>query len=500
MSRMIRPLEAHSKTIGELLRFLGLPETQSEISFTGITANSREVQSGDLFIAAPGATVDSRHGAEFVESAIANGASIVMSDRAIEFTGTPVIVIEELTAMIGEISSWFYRSPSRSMSCVGITGTNGKTTTATILKQLWEADQRSTGLVGTLGIDIAGDFHSGTHTTPSAPELQAILATMSERHIRNVAMEVSSHALSLGRVSGVRFNVVAFTNLSQDHLDFHGDMDQYFAAKSKLFTQQYGDLAIINIDDAHGARLLESASLPTVSISRSNRKANWFYDSIAPESNGYRIAIRGESGILIEGFLPFLGEHNLDNALIAVSIAVIQGVDPLVVAAALPRLQSVAGRLEMIDAGQKFQAVVDFAHSPDAVIRILETLRKPAHDRGGRLIAVLGCGGDRDNSKRPLMGKALLEGSDVAIFTSDNPRSEEPNRILDEMIHGLKLRDESTIEVDRRSAIALAVATATDNDTVVVLGKGHEVGQEIAGVKYPFDDRIELASAIEALR
>ena len=497
---LIRPLEPHAKSLLELSRFLSLSESDSSATFTGITADSRDVQPGDLFIAAPGAQAGSHHGADFAQVAVVNGAVAILSDRHIHSINVPVIVTDQLPMMIGVVAAWFYGAPSRSMSCVGITGTNGKTTTATILKQFWEADQRATGLIGTLGIDIAGEFHPGTHTTPTAPELQSVLATMSERHIRNVAMEVSSHSLVQGRVQGTRFSLVGFTNLSQDHLDFHGDMESYFAAKALLFTQQYAEKALINIDDAYGARLVEQSELSVVTLSRSNRKANWFYDRAEAEANGYRIAIRGDSGILIEGFLPFLGEHNLDNALMAVASAVIDGVDPLVIAAALPQLKTVAGRLEIVDAGQKFKALVDFAHSPDAVVRILETLRKPTHERGGRLIAVLGCGGDRDASKRPIMGKALLEGSDVAIFTSDNPRSENPAAILNQMTAGLNLKAESAIEIDRRVAIALAVATASDEDTVVILGKGHEVGQEIAGVKYPFDDRIELARAIEALR
>ena len=497
---MIRPLEQTTRSVNDLERFLGASESGSTVTFTGITTNSNDVLPGDLFVAAPGATPTSRHGSEFNEAAISRGAVAILCDHPIQTSEVPVILHPALTMMIGEVASWFYGSPSRAMACVGITGTNGKTTTATLLKQLWESDGRTTGLMGTLGVDIAGEFHPGTHTTPTATEVQSITATMLERHVRNLVMEVSSHALELGRVSGMRYAIAGFTNLSQDHLDFHGDMESYFQAKAKLFTSQYSDLGIINIDDAYGAQLFASATIPMVSVSRRDRKAHWFYERIETEHQGFRVAIRGESGILIEGFLPLLGEHNLDNALMAIAIAVLQGVDPLVIAAALPQLKSVAGRLELVKVGQDFQALVDFAHSPDAVVRILKTLRTAAHARSGRLIAVLGCGGDRDRTKRPLMGKALIDGADVAIFTSDNPRSEDPQSILDEMTIGLELNEESAIESDRRMAIALAVATAGSLDTVVVLGKGHETGQEIAGVKHPFDDRVELAQAIEALR
>ena len=309
-------------------------------------------------------------------------------------------------------------------------------------------------------------------------------------------MEVSSHALEARRVSGTKFALVGFTNLTQDHLDFHGDMNSYFAAKAKLFTPEYSELGFVNIDDSYGKELFNAAPIPVISLSRENRTAQWHFERCELKARGYSVAIRGTGGILIEGDINLIGDHNLDNVLMAVAMASEFEVDPLVIGNSLAQLQGAAGRLESVDIGQKFMALVDYAHTPDAVTRTLSTLRRSVE---GRIIAVLGCGGDRDKSKRPVMGRELLVGSDVAIFTSDNPRSEKPEQILKEMVSELTLGESASVIVDRREAIALAVATALPGDCVVLLGKGHEVGQEIAGKKYAFDDRIELARAIEEL-
>ena len=287
------------------------------------------------------------------------------------------------------------------------------------------------------------------------------------------------------------------TNLTQDHLDFHGDMESYFQAKALLFTPEFTESAVVNIDDPHGLRLFNEAKVPTKSLSRSGHNADWYFDSFTFSSagNGYEVAIRGSGGILIEGFLPLLGLHNLDNALLAIALAVESGVDPIALAYYMRRLSAPVGRLEPVEVGQKFLALVDYAHTPDAVSRALSTARTLT---SGRVIAVLGCGGDRDKSKRPIMGRALREGADLAVFTSDNPRSEDPELILNEMVDGVE-SEKQIIEPDRRAAIATAVLEAEPGDCVIVLGKGHERGQEISGVKHPFDDRIELARAIEEL-
>jgi UDP-N-acetylmuramoyl-L-alanyl-D-glutamate--2,6-diaminopimelate ligase len=492
---MIRPISDYVKSVSELANFIGI-ESSLELNFTGITSDSRSVVTGDLFVALPGTNA---HGAGFIDEVIKSGAiGVITDDAGAKLIGTklPVIIISNPRQVLGDICSWFYSSPSSAMQVIGITGTNGKTTTTTILNQILQFAGKSTGLIGTIGIEIGFENIAASFTTPEASELQSLLATMHERHISKVSMEVSSHALEARRVAGTKFAMVGFTNLTQDHLDFHGDMATYFAAKSKLFTPEFSELAFVNIDDSYGRKLFESPQIAMISIARENRNAQWHFERIEQTSQGYLVAIRGTGGILIEGELKLIGEHNLDNLLMAAAIASQLEIDPIVIGNSFLHLKGAAGRLESIDIGQKFLALVDYAHTPDAVARVLATLRKSV---SGRIIAVLGCGGDRDKAKRPIMGRELLEGSDLAIFTSDNPRSEVPEEILAEMIGNLKLKETSAKLVDRREAIAFAVASALPGDCVVILGKGHEVGQEISGKKFAFDDRIELARAIEEL-
>ena len=492
---MIRPESDFKKSVADLSRFIGLT-TEVDFEFTGITSDSRAIEKGDLFVALPGAKV---HGASFIDQITASGAAGILTDaEGGKLVGDklPVIEISNPRHILGDICSWFYGSPSSSLHIAGITGTNGKTTTTTILNQILTIAGKSTGLIGTIGIEIGTEKLATGFTTPEASELQSLFATMNERHISHVAMEVSSHAIEAKRIAGTKFSLVGFTNLTQDHLDFHGDMASYFAAKAKLFTTEYSELGFINIDDNFGRELFNKSEIPVIALSRTDKSAQWHYEQIEMVPGGYFVAIRGTGGILIEGNLNLIGEHNLDNLLMAVAMAAEFEVDPLVIANSLSKLIGAAGRLESVNIGQKFIALVDYAHTPDAVTRTLATLRKSVT---GRIIGVLGCGGDRDKTKRPIMGRELLAGSDFAVFTSDNPRSEKPEIILEEMVSGVSLGENCAVIVDRREAIALAVASAMPGDCVVVLGKGHEIGQEIAGKKYPFDDRIELARAIEEL-
>jgi UDP-N-acetylmuramoyl-L-alanyl-D-glutamate--2,6-diaminopimelate ligase len=492
---MIRPESDFVKSVADLANFIGV-NSELNLEFSGLSSDSRSVQAGDLFVALPGST---SHGASYIDAVKVSGAVGVITDEAgAEIVGAklPVIIISNPRQFLGAICSWFYGSPSSAMQLVGITGTNGKTTTTSILNQILVSAGKSTGLIGTVGIEIGPEKLNANFTTPEASELQSLLATMRERHISHVAMEVSSHALEARRVAGVKFSMVGFTNLTQDHLDFHGDMANYFAAKSKLFTSEYSELGFINIDDPYGQKLFNDSQIPMISLARENTEAQWHFTRIEPTNRGYSVAIRGTGGILIEGEINLIGEHNLDNLLMATAMASQLEIDPIVIGNSFLHLHGAPGRLESVDIGQKFLALVDYAHTPDAVTRILATLRKSVN---GRIIAVLGCGGDRDRTKRPIMGRELLAGSDLAIFTSDNPRSESPESILNEMVAGLDLKENSTTLIDRREAIAFAVASALPGDCVIVLGKGHETGQEIAGAKFAFDDRIELARAIEEL-
>jgi len=482
------------RAVAELTSAISKSLDLENISISGISIDSHQIEAGDLFVAVAGTKV---HGATYAGNAKLNGAVAVLTDEvgAGIITDLPVLVVADPRATAGVVSAWLYKEPMRDMFSVGVTGTNGKTTVTTLMYQIAMAAGRQSGLIGTVETRIGDEIVEALRTTPEAPELQSLAAVMRERHMRNLFIEVSSHAVSLNRIGGSHFDIAAFTNLSQDHLDFHQDMDSYFAAKAALFSYRYADTAYINIDCPWAARLLEIQELPVVRISRHAKSADWYFERIETGVHSTTIAIRGAGGILIESTTKLVGDFNLDNLLMAIAICVASGIDPIDIATITPSLTGAEGRLEKVDLGQSFTALVDYAHSPDSVISVLETLRKSTT---GKVIAVLGCGGDRDKSKRPLMGAALLAGSDLAIFTSDNPRSEDPAQIISEMVSGLTLSATSEIEPDRKRAIEIAVAAAQPGDVVVILGKGHESGQEIAGVKHNFDDRLVLAAAIEA--
>ena len=485
------------KSLKSLAQLLDTDVLQGDVMISGLTHSSQEIEPGDIFLAFPGAKT---HGARFITQAKERGAHAILTDhegaRIISelVVDLPIVEVKDPRRAAGILAAWFYDEPMRDMYCVGITGTNGKTTTTTLLFQIWTGTGRESGLIGTVETRIGSDLVKSKRTTPESSDLQALAATMRERHVRNLTMEVSSHAISLERIRGAHFAVVAFTNLSQDHLDFHNTMEEYFQAKSALFTFEYADLGVINIDDPYGARLAENSSIPIRVLSRTNPKADWSYVSAYPHLRGNDVVIRGPGGILIEGLLPLHGDYNLDNALMAAALAFESGVDPIEIAALLPTLSGAQGRLESVVVGQDFGAFVDYAHSPDAVSRVLEACRAMTQ---GKVIAVLGCGGDRDSTKRPLMGSALSQGSDVAVFTSDNPRSEDPVEILRQMTSALSIGVPDQIIVDRKNAIQYAIGQASPGDVVIILGKGHETGQEMAGKIIPFDDRLVLAQAIE---
>ena len=485
---MIRPVASPTKSLASIAKYIG-SEFNQELEINGISQNAAEVEPGDIFVAIQGAK---HHGIEFIDQAIEKGAVAVVTDAKGLTMKLPTLVVADPRRVAGEIASYIYGQPSSNMFSVGITGTNGKTTVTTLLHQIWQFARWDSGLIGTVNTQINSEILPSTHTTPEAATLQSLLAAMRERHCRAVAMEVSSHALELFRVTGTHFNIAGFTNLTQDHLDFHGDMDSYFKAKSKLFRYGVSDLAVINIDDLHGSKLADSSEIPVVTVSRSG-KADWRYEEITHFGATTQVKIRGKDGVLIEGATHLIGDFNLDNLLMAVAIAVLSGVDPIEISANLPIYTGAPGRLERVNVGQDYLAFVDYAHTPDAVINVIQSAKQMVKDSRGKVIAVLGCGGDRDKSKRPLMGKALT-AADYPIFTSDNPRSEDPQVILSEMVSGLSHKGE--VIIDRRAAIERAVALANPGDVIALLGKGHEIGQEISGIKYPFDDRKVLAEAI----
>ena len=490
---MQRLVTAPSLTLDRAAQLLSAEVMNSqEIAFTGIVAQDGDVEPGDLFLALPGHNV---HGSKFIENARSRGAVAVLTDAlgATVNSSLPTLIVKDAREAGALLSCALYADPTRAMQSIGITGTNGKTTVSTLLYQIFMAIGRESGLIGTVESRIGLDRIHSVRTTPEAPELQALAAVMAERHVRHLVMEVSSHALDLKRLIGSHFSIVGFTNLSQDHLDFHGDMESYFRAKKRLFTFEYADLGFVNIDNHYGEILARESEIPVVEISRLEKGATWHYEEITSTAAGYEFRLRGRDGILISSSTKMHGGFNLDNLLMAVAIAIESGVDPLELSRVIPGLTGAAGRLENIDAGQEFRAIVDYAHTPDAVINVLQAAREFTT---GRVIGILGCGGDRDNSKRALMGSALLNHSDIAIFTSDNPRSENPAEILHQMSGHLSFEQPSRVIEDRKSAIAYAVSVAGPGDTVLLLGKGHESGQEINGVVTDFDDRVELAQEI----
>lgn len=494
---MIRPLHAFSLTLEEAANLLNAERKNFEnVEFSGLTHSDSEIKPGDIFLAFPGSKV---HGGEFISAAISKGAVAVLTDKAGANFSTvlPTLIVSDAREAGALLAAHFYHDPIRAMKSIGITGTNGKTTVTTLLYQLFSALGRESGLIGTVETRIGSESIKSERTTPEAADLQALAATMREQEMRHLVMEVSSHSLDLQRLAGSFFSIVGFTNLTQDHLDYHQDMESYFKVKSKLFTREYSDTGFINIDDTYGARLYEEAPIKVFSLSRHNPKATWHYVEINPLQHGFEFEICGRDGVSIKTRTSLQGGFNLDNLLLAIAIAYECEVTPEEISAIVPTLTGAPGRLEAVVLGQNFKALVDYAHSPDAVVNVLQAVREFTP---GRVIAVLGCGGDRDATKRPLMGSALINGSDIAVFTSDNPRNEDAIEILQQMVSGNSVTTPSQVISDRAEAIAYAVSVATAGDTVIILGKGHESGQDISGFVTDFDDRIHLAQEIEARR
>jgi UDP-N-acetylmuramoyl-L-alanyl-D-glutamate--2,6-diaminopimelate ligase len=465
-----------------------------DVAVTGVTHDSRDVRPGDVYAALPGSRA---HGAEFAAQARDNGAVAALSDRAVE--GLPTLVVDAPRKVLGDLARWVYDDPSAAMDVVGVTGTNGKTTTAYLLESAFRASGRATGLVGTVETRVAGEVVESAHTTPEAPDLQALLATMRERGVTGVGMEVSSHGLALGRVDGTTFAAAVFTNLSQDHLDFHKDMESYFKAKASLFTRERSKVAVVNVDDPYGERLLERTHLPVVTTSATGRRlADWQAHDVELGLDGATFRVTAP-GVDTPVRLRLPAAYNVANALGALAALASVGVDVDAAVAGIEAVTGVPGRLERVDRGQPFLAVVDYAHSPDSVASVLRALRPLA--RNGNVVVVLGCGGDRDREKRPLMGRAAAEGADLVVATSDNPRSEDPLAILDAMVAGIReVGTRHVVEPDRAKAIRLAVAEAKPGDVVLVAGKGHEQGQTFGDVTVPFDDRVVLGEALAEAR
>jgi len=429
---------------------------------SAITHDSRAVVPGSLFCCVPGANVD---GHEFAGQAVEAGAVALLDEHVVPVEVTQVVVAEARAAM-APVAAAFFGHPSRHLQVVGVTGTNGKTTTVHLLGAVFEAAGRPAGVIGTL---------TGERTTPEAPELQARLASFRDEGATAVAMEVSSHALALHRADAVWFSVAVFTNLSQDHLDFHETMEEYFAAKARLFDPARAALAVVNADDAHGRLLLESAPVPMVPYSLADARDL----RVGPTMSTF--TWRGADVRLGLG-----GRVNVANALAAATAAHELGIGSLDIARGLSSAGPVPGRYEAVDAGQPFAVLVDYAHTPDGLEQLLRSVRETTQ---GRALVVFGAGGDRDRDKRPAMGEVATRLADEAVLTSDNPRSEDPNSIIDAVRAGASTSGVLHVEPDRRAAIAYALGRAVGGDVVVIAGKGHETTQQFADRVVDFDDR-----------
>lgn len=471
-----------------------------DVQVTGVTLRGQNALPGDLFAALPGA---SSHGARFASDAVAQGAVAVLTDPAgVGAMGgaveVPVLVHPDPRSVLGDLAATVYGHPSQRLRVIGVTGTSGKTTTTYLAEAGLRSAERVAGLIGTVGIRIDGRDQPSALTTPEAPDLQALLAVMVEQGVDTVVMEVSSHALTLGRIDGVRFAVGGFTNLSRDHLDFHPTMQDYFDAKARLFDPEspsHASLSVICIDDDAGQQMARIADRP-VSVSATGRVADWRVENVETVESGAQEFLAVDPAGVHHGLrIGLPGRYNVANCLLAIALLDAVGVSPEQAAPGL-RSATVPGRLEPIDRGQGFLALVDYAHKPGALRAVLDTLRAQSD---GRLAVVFGAGGNRDPGKREPMGRVAAELADLVVITDDNPRDEDPAAIRAAIMAGAQGGAAQVVELgDRREAIDHAVAWAKPGDIVLIAGKGHEAGQTSHGQTRPFDDREELAASLEA--
>ncbi len=478
----------------EVIESTADPQTRVE----SLCYDSRRAIPGSLFFALQGARLD---GAQFVAQAAEKGAVAIVSDAALPACASPLVRVAEARAAMADIASAFYNNPADKLKVMGVTGTNGKTTIAFLVKHLLDADQRRCGLIGTVKYCIGETEIDAPRTTPESLDLQELLARMIDAGNKAVAMEVSSHGLVQHRTRAIEFDTAVFTNLTQDHLDYHGTMENYFEAKAALFEglarqRKKKARAIINVDDRYGHRLSErfKKKIPVVTyglrVGCDYRATDIRFDATGSE---YHLEAKGRTYLLR---LPLIGSFNVFNSLAAIAAASSMGMELRSAVAAIARAPQVRGRLERVPAKRSFQVFVDYAHTEDALRNVLRTLREL---RPNRLITVFGCGGDRDRAKRPLMAAASEEFSDWSILTSDNPRSEDPAGIISEMRAGLRTNRHEEIP-DRTDAIRRAVTLASAGDIVLIAGKGHETYQEFADRKIPFDDSAVARRAIEEKR
>jgi UDP-N-acetylmuramoyl-L-alanyl-D-glutamate--2,6-diaminopimelate ligase len=462
---------------------------QADATVLDLAFDSRAVAPGTLFFCVSGEHAD---GHEFAADVVTRGAVALVVERPVDVP-VPQLVVADSRRAMAVAAAAFFGDPSRELVLVGVTGTNGKTTTAFLLFAMLAATGLRPGLLGTIESRVGGERRAALRTTPEAIDLQRTLREMVDAGDRSCAMEATSHGAELGRLDHVHFSALAFTNLSHDHLDFHGTLERYYAAKRRLFVEEDRPPAAINVDDEHGRRLADELRrlgherLVTFGFSDD---ADLRPDSLELSRDGATFTVAG-----MDMRTPLLGRFNVENVLAAVAAARLVDLPEDAIVTGAESVRGVPGRFEAIDEGQPFAVVVDYAHTPDSLANALRTARDLID---GRLICVFGCGGDRDRAKRPLMGEAASRNADVAIVTSDNPRGEDPERIAADVVEGAVRPLE--VELDRRVAIESAIEVAAPGDLVLIAGKGHEVGQEIAGTIVPFDDRAVAQEALRRLR
>jgi len=507
---LVRPKRAPQslRSLGDAIGDIGAVSDVPEVLVSGVSLDSRRIAEGDLYAALPG---EHHHGAAFIAQAAASGAVAVLTDpdgaALAGDSGIPTLVVSDPRAVLGRISASVYGDPAKDLAIVGITGTDGKTTTAMLLEAALRATGVKTGLIGTVATKIIDDVLPAVRTTPEAPDLHALLAVMRERGVSVVAMEVSSHALALGRVDGVDFSLAVFTNLGHDHLDFHGDLDSYFAAKAKLFEPTLTRAGLVCVDDEWGRDLAGAATIPVATYSvpgegalAQTAEATWRVVDLRPDAAGWAFDVVGPAVRVACGTrLP--GLFNVRNAVAAVASGVILGHDPGAVAQGVRDCPGVPGRMESVKTSLPITVLVDYAHTPEAVDRALRVAKAVATRGNGSVLAAVGCGGDRDPAKRATIGATAAELAEIVAITDDNPRSEDPAVIRAAVMAGalsvdLPQRAQIAEIGDRRAALEWLVEYAEEGDVVIALGKGHETGQDVDGVVSPFDDRLIFATAL----
>lgn len=499
--------------VGRIAKEIGLDLIGDEKAWVdSVAADNRRVRSGDLFVALPGARV---HGILFAQSAIAAGAQAILTDSAgatqflaAENVNVPVLIAHDVRATVGRVAALVYANPARRMTTFGLTGTNGKTTTSFLLDYILASCGHRTGLIGTVVSRYADRVVPSTLTTPEAPELQEWLAAMTEAGVDSLTMEVSSHSIAMSRVTGLGFDVVGFTNLSQDHLDFHGDLESYFNTKAALFTPAHAARGVVMIDDVWGQRLAAQALIPVVTVATgpSDSQPDWTMSDVQRRPERTNFILQNRDGRSISTSIDLPGDFNLANAALALVMAVESGITTQQLADGLGPsglAATVPGRMEVISSAPR--VVVDFAHNAEALGLALEALRPTT---AGRLIVVFGATGERDTGKRPIMGAVAAEQADIVIVSDDDPHGEDPADIRREVLAGVRsalgrkrsARTEvAVLEIaPRAEAIHQAILLAHPTDTVLLAGRGHEVVQEVAGVDLPLDDRVEARSALAA--